>query len=243
MRTAIQTLPKTPKINMRELPALAKQQIDHAQLPANYVAARVALRECVMVDECKNIADKHSAIAHYAKQIKDDSLRYYAERIHLRALMRIGDLLKKITRYTDQRREGKNAGITPALASMAVDMAGLPKQLRNEHIEKTPPSKPRKIAEIGYELSHGRKRPPAMKSRTGKKDFRSKPHTCAQLMLADLQDSIRHYAPLVCAGYDEKSLPNSATWGRNIYAPRSQKIRQLIKETTQWLQELDEAIK
>src|SRR4051812_735961 len=84
---------KHSRLNFNRLPALAKRELDSASLPTLYIQAKKSLAELVRVDEVKEIADKHSAIAHYAKQIKDNSLLHYAERVYARALSRIGELL------------------------------------------------------------------------------------------------------------------------------------------------------
>ena len=55
--------------------------IDSARLPATYEAARVALSECVRVDECQEWADKAAALASYARQADDTTLEAYAKRI------------------------------------------------------------------------------------------------------------------------------------------------------------------
>lgn len=70
--------------------------ISSAPLPQVYEAARAALATLDSVDECKTWANKASALASYAKQAKDDSLRVMAVRIQARAERRAGELLKQI---------------------------------------------------------------------------------------------------------------------------------------------------
>lgn len=67
-----------------------------ARLSVNYVAARSAIAACSRVDECKSWADKAAALASYARQSKDESLRSMAERIQARAVRRCGELLKQV---------------------------------------------------------------------------------------------------------------------------------------------------
>src|SRR4029077_18890845 len=67
-----------------------------ARLPATYEAARKAISECARVDECKSWADKSAALASYARQAKDESLRIMDDRIHARAIRRCGGLLKEV---------------------------------------------------------------------------------------------------------------------------------------------------
>lgn len=68
-----------------------------AKLPAVYERATQALAECTRIDECKDWADKAEALASYARQSKDDSLRKMADRIQARAIRRMGQLLAEKT--------------------------------------------------------------------------------------------------------------------------------------------------
>lgn len=70
--------------------------IAHAKLPATYEAAKSALAECSRIDECMEWANKAEAMASYAKQANDDSLRKMADRIQARAIRRCGELLKQV---------------------------------------------------------------------------------------------------------------------------------------------------
>jgi AbiEi antitoxin C-terminal domain len=70
--------------------------IANAKLPKIYESARVALAECSRIDECKDWADKAEALASYARQADDDSLRKTADRIQARAIRRCGELLKEM---------------------------------------------------------------------------------------------------------------------------------------------------
>jgi hypothetical protein len=141
------------KIDLRRLPVLAKNQMDRAQLPERYRAAVAALRECHRIDELKDIEDKHSAIAHYAKQIKDESMRYYAERIRLRAFERIGELLAEIPDPIKRREAAEAGGISIPTANRAVEAAQIPRKVRDKLIEKTPPPNRKALADYGREYS------------------------------------------------------------------------------------------
>src|SRR5215510_5997211 len=65
-------------------------------LPESYRAAQLALQQCVRIDECRNWADKAAALASYAKQANDSTLRDMATRIQGRAVRREGELLEEI---------------------------------------------------------------------------------------------------------------------------------------------------
>jgi hypothetical protein len=106
--------------------------VESARLPATYEAAQRAIAECHRVDECKNWADKAAALASYARQARDDSLRVMALRIQARAERRCGELLKQIepARGANQNiQEGAHPKVT---RSSAAQEAGL-----SEHQRKT----------------------------------------------------------------------------------------------------------
>lgn len=69
---------------------------DDSRLPLNYEAAQRALAECSRLDECQEWAVKAEAMASYARQAKDETLRKYADRIQARAIRRCGELLREI---------------------------------------------------------------------------------------------------------------------------------------------------
>lgn len=129
---------------MNAVPALpAIPDAATAPLPVVYEAAQKALAECSKIDECKGWADKAAALASYARQAKDDSLRVMATRIQNRAMRRAGELLKQIPRADEATRFGQ-AGTVPPVArgqegahppvtrTQAAEQAGL-----SEHQRKT----------------------------------------------------------------------------------------------------------
>ncbi|HMH29047.1 MAG TPA: hypothetical protein VK580_10705 [Steroidobacteraceae bacterium] len=103
-------------------------------LPQKYEAARAAIAECVRLDECKSWSDKAAALASYARQAKDDSLRVMAIRIQARAERRCGELLKQIEPAQGGDRGNSATGGRPPVGSRkaAADQAGL-----SEHQRKT----------------------------------------------------------------------------------------------------------
>ena len=87
--------------------------VSNASLPETYQAAQFALSQCSQVDECKDWADKASALASYAKQSEDESLMKMAQRIRARAIRRAGELLQQIepaTGKNNQYEQVKGAG-------------------------------------------------------------------------------------------------------------------------------------
>jgi hypothetical protein len=104
-----------------------------APLPVVYEAAQKALVECSKIDECKAWADKAAALASYARQAKDDSLRVMAVRIQARAQRRAGELLKQITPGTGGRPSENPGGRPPEFSrTQAAQDAGL-----SDHQRKT----------------------------------------------------------------------------------------------------------
>lgn len=105
--------------------------VANARLPQAYEAARTALSNCASIDECQAWADKAEALASYAKQSNDNSLRLLADRIQARAVRRCGELLKQFDgRGNNQHTEGKEG--TLLTQRTAADAAGI-----SEHQRKT----------------------------------------------------------------------------------------------------------
>ena len=129
------------KIDLRTLPVMARHKMSGIDLPANYIAAREALQACVNVDECKDIADKHEAIANYARQARDTRLCEYANRIQLRAITRIGDLLNNIPDPSRRVRAATDAGMSKRQRYRSIHLAGsIPRVELDAEIECSPPA-------------------------------------------------------------------------------------------------------
>jgi hypothetical protein len=101
-----------------------------APLPQRYEAARTAVAECERIDECKTWADKAAALASYARQANDDSLRVMAVRIQARAERRCGELLKQIPRADESTRYGQVGTVPPVTRTQAASNAGLSERQR-----------------------------------------------------------------------------------------------------------------
>jgi hypothetical protein len=107
------------------LPALAENA--RANFPAMYEAARRAVELCDSTDEVKGWADKHAALAAYARMRDDRDLHNYALRIQLRAERRYGQLHKQLfpnrskenlvqnrPAASDDRQEGDHLSVNTA---------------------------------------------------------------------------------------------------------------------------------
>jgi hypothetical protein len=103
-----------------------------ARLPATYEAARRAIAKCEKIDECQSWANKAEAMASYAKQSKDETLRKMADRIQARAVRRCGELLKQVEPQQggDRRSNGGHAPVESRKST--ADAAGL-----SDHQRKT----------------------------------------------------------------------------------------------------------
>jgi hypothetical protein len=99
--------------------------ISRAKLPATYAAAKAALADCTEIDECKSWADKAEALASYAKQADDPSLRKMADRIQARAIRRCGELLRAIAPKETTGRTKELGGHLPNSKSQAAKDAGM----------------------------------------------------------------------------------------------------------------------
>jgi hypothetical protein len=93
---------------MTALPANVDVDVSSARLPETYENAKNALANCASIDECQEWANRAEALASYAKQADDDTLRKHAERIQARAVRRVGELLKLIE--PSQGGRPKNSG-------------------------------------------------------------------------------------------------------------------------------------
>jgi hypothetical protein len=133
--------------------------VNDAQLPETYENAKTALAECSSIDECKNWADKAAALASYARQSQDDSMRKMAERIQARAIRRAGELLKQIDKSNKHQSEGghkltrseaaEDAGMSPHQQRTAQNVASIPGEEFTDMVESDNPPTVTKLAEIG----------------------------------------------------------------------------------------------
>lgn len=148
-------------------------------MPVNYEAARKAIALCVEIDECKDWADKAAAIASYAKQSRDATMRDAATRIQLRAEERLGELLasipkgtaifsheknKMVPNYNGKWATARRAGVTNAQYYRATHIAAVPKKKRDKAIEASPPIRPHVLAAMSVKLApdtSGRKSEPS----------------------------------------------------------------------------------
>lgn len=141
----------------------------NARLPHTYESAKIALANCVKVDECKDWADKAAALASYAKQANDDELMKQATRIRDRAIRRAGELLKQIEPQqganqnigvgdhpkVETRKEiASSAGMSPHQAKQAIRVANVPDHDFEKQVES---DKPPTISQLAVQ---GIKRPP-----------------------------------------------------------------------------------
>jgi hypothetical protein len=130
---------------------LATIDTNTARLPSSYHAAKGALRACVSVDECKDWADKASALASYAKQAGDTQLEDMAKRIRARAMRRAGELLKQIepahganqnisdgtgTNVLTRQNAAQDAGFSKRQQVTATRIATIPEDAFEDMVER-----------------------------------------------------------------------------------------------------------
>jgi len=142
--------------------ALAQINVASARLPAAYEAAKLALANCASIDECQGWANKAEALASYAKQADDDTLRKQADRIQARAIRRCGELLKQFdgrgrpTEIRDgavpnisQTEAARNAGLSERQQKTAVRVANVPANDFEQAVESEAPPTVTKLADMG----------------------------------------------------------------------------------------------
>ncbi len=134
-----------------------------ARLPISYEAAKNALSNCASIDECQDWANKAEALASYAKQADDDTLRKLADRIQARAVRRCGELLKQYdarggdrsksavapTFAPSRQQVATDAGMSRHQQVTAVRVANVPLATFEEAVEAEAPLTVTKLAEIG----------------------------------------------------------------------------------------------
>lgn len=132
-----------------------------ARMPISYEAARNALSNCASIDECQEWANKAEALASYAKQADDDTLRKLADRIQARAVRRCGELLKQFDgrgrppenttgAHTISRAQvAADAGLSKHKADTAVRVANVPAAAFEAAVESAAPPTVTKLAEMG----------------------------------------------------------------------------------------------
>lgn len=136
-------------------------------MPVVYQNAKQALITCTKLDECKDWADKMSALSSYAKQADNPELEILAKKIRAHAMKRCGELLKELdARGGDHKSEnfkkgdaspfdltrmtaGKNAHMSSDQVKDAVRIANIPDELFNELIESDAPPTVTQLAELG----------------------------------------------------------------------------------------------
>jgi hypothetical protein len=107
--------------------------VGNARLPEVYAQAKLALQECVKIDECKDWADKAEAMASYARQANDDAMHKMADRIQARAIRQCGKLLKEIESATGAHLPNvKREGALPVGRAQAAEDAGLSEHQRKQ---------------------------------------------------------------------------------------------------------------
>jgi hypothetical protein len=130
-----------------------------ARLPATYEAAQNAIAECSRIDECRGWADKAAALASYARQAKNDTLRVMAVRIQARAIRRCGELLKQIEPASGARTDlgtvptrgsaADAAGLSERQCKTALRLASVPAADFNRQVESPAPPTVTQLAEQG----------------------------------------------------------------------------------------------
>lgn len=150
-----------------------------ARLPATYQAAQKAIAKCSRIDECKSWSDKAAALASYARQARDHTLRMMAERIQARAVRRCGELLKEVPSGQGSRnqhgelrdgtitrqRAARNAGLSERQKVTALRVAHVPAAKFEALVEGDSPPTVTQLAHLG---THSRLAPEPARPDSGR---------------------------------------------------------------------------
>ncbi len=205
--------------------ALALPNAANATLPVSYERAKSALAECARIDECFDWANKAEALASYAKQADDDTLRKYADRIQARAIRRCGELLKQFqtgpkggrpeknddgTVTVSQKQAAQDAGLSERQRVTAVRVANIPEPDFEATVDSAEPPTVTKLAEMGKQSR------PAAPAPEG---FAQATH---------LLGSVSRFAEF-CAANDPVVVANG------VYPYEVAKVRQHVSVIDEWL--------
>lgn len=129
--------------------SLVGSSFTQAQLPQIYTAARAALFRCDQIDECRQWVNKAAALASYALQARDQSLRSMADRIQARAVRRCGELLNQEAEPAKKMALAESYGLDRKQYEQAVAVAKVPLSKFEQAIEADEPPKVYKLAQMG----------------------------------------------------------------------------------------------
>jgi hypothetical protein len=133
-------------------------------MPVVYQNAKQALITCTKLDECKDWADKMSALSSYAKQADNPELEILAKKIRAHAMKRCGELLREFDGRGDhwkskrdgddhftltQKTAGENAHMSERQIKESVQIANVPDDLFEELVESDKPPTITQLAELG----------------------------------------------------------------------------------------------
>jgi hypothetical protein len=201
-----------------------------APLPQRYEAARNAIAECERIDECKGWSDRAAALASYARQAKDDSLRVMAVRIQARAERRCGELLKQIPRADEATRYGQVGAVPPVTRTQAATNAGLSERQRKTALRIA------SVPEATFDAHVESARPPSITelANIGKETRKAASSPWQEIECAETREACETLERF--AEYCERS--SSEGIGRAVNTNEAQEIRRLIAIADSWLDRL-----
>lgn len=203
--------------------------VARARLPQTYEAAKVALANCANIDECQDWANRAEALASYAKQADDDTLRRLADRIQARAVRRCGELLKM---YDGRGRPAQNgtgahtisrqhaareAGLSKYQTDTAVRVANVPAEIFERSVESDAPPTVTKLADMGRQRRPAA--PPTIDLPAAPDGFREATH---------LIGTVKRFAEF-CRDHDPEAV------ARGVLAHEVREIRARVGTIDGWL--------
>lgn len=134
-----------------------------------YDAARMALAECARIDDAADIRDKAAALAAYARQRDDKDMECWAREIHLRACVRIGELVRELDAAQGERVDLTSSGQPEQVAKrQAIADAGIPQSTAYDYQaladgrDRRAQAAGKAASEHYYAQSRAKSKPPTM---------------------------------------------------------------------------------
>jgi hypothetical protein len=193
-------------------------KISTAVLPEKYEAAKLALKACDAIDECKDWADKTAALASYARQGDDEELEKVAMRIRARAIKRCGELLREFEKslggrpaktlggtsnsFSPFKKAWTDAGMSQDQATDALNVANIPEDEFERFVESDKPPTVTALAELGKKPRSQNAKPDFLHGMT-EEEFQA-----GMYFRGDLRDYLeatrRYSVDLIAAGSDKE---------------------------------------
>lgn len=190
-------------------------------VPIEYDAAIHALQACISLDEAKYWSNKADALAAWAKMYRSDRAGVEAKKLKLHAYRRMGQIAEEMR----PRKPGTTRG---------------PLSLLNEHLPRATAQESSVLARLpSKKFDEMISRPTPPSPSTAMKEYRFSNNGCSaswQVLMTSSGAASLVAARGFCAKHDAASL------GRGLNADEAGKVRIIIQEISDWLDELERVL-